>query len=46
MAVKINNYLYDQSDSISHAEPRTIELKIEFLAMIGKAGLENPCRMF
>ena len=45
MAVEFNNDLYDQAESNAHDEPRTIEWKIEFLSMIGKAGLENPCRM-
>ena len=40
--VRIDDALYNEARAHAHAERRTIAGQLEFLAMIGKAALDNP----
>lgn len=42
MPVQINSKFYEQAKVYAQTEHRTIAGQIEFWAMVGKAGLENP----
>lgn len=42
MPVRIDDALYNEARAHAHAERRTIAGQLEFLAMIGKAALDNP----
>jgi hypothetical protein len=42
MSVSITSSLYEQAKAHAPTEHRTIAGQIEFWAMVGKAGLENP----
>lgn len=41
-AIRIDDDLYKQAESIAKAESRTVPLQIQYWAKIGKAALENP----
>lgn len=41
-AIRIDDELYKQAESIAKAESRTVPLQIQYWAKIGKAALENP----
>ena len=42
IAMRINENLYRQAESVAKAESRTASLQIHYWARIGKAALENP----
>ncbi len=42
MPVRIDDALYEQAKAHASAERRTIAGQNEFLAMVGKAALDNP----
>lgn len=42
MPVRIDEVLYDQARAQARAERPTIAGQIEFLAMVGRAALDNP----
>lgn len=42
MPVRIDDRLYELAKAHAHAERRSIAGQLEFWAMVGKAGLDNP----
>ena len=42
VAIRIDDELYKQAETIAKVESRTVPLQIQYWAKIGKAALDNP----